>query len=766
MQKTDYDIPVFQDEDVADLNEYSEEMAEALKTQIDKFGNPLTFKGSVNTLLELQQITGMKNGDIYRVIAESKNYIYNGTEWVVYSDNSSTDPILENLIEALTTPVTGEGESLSLDNTAKKRFDEFVVGGNTKQATRSGKNLLENKNSTRTINGVTFTVNEDKSITATGTATADADFYITSATNASSYSLNLNAGDYVFSDKQEGNTNTYWLFLALSNNDSATGQKYFNLVGRTNVNVPLAENNACYVMIRVKNGVTINKTFYPQLEVGSTATEYEPYGVSPSPDYPAEIGNVDNNNPNVFDSEDWYKTLNEVNSASMQKEVVNGIEYYKFKPSGIDEYQYMKGQFKPNTQYVFTAKARQYNIATQNGVGMRFHYTNGTTSGRYIAQTLEEYDYLIVSEKNKTISYIDMYYLHDNFGLMRDMQLEEGTIATPYQPFGIGYFTTKVENKNLIDINNPSSYLTGTWQVENGIGKLSGSAWQDVCWFIPIKVGEQYTFSYKERNSSNLFLYLIELDKPIKENAGATILRSIVNDGNQLKYTFTIQNDGYLYIRFCGNTTISNVSIPEIQLEKNGDKTSYLPHQSQLIDFPLAEGQVLHAGDYLAEDGIHQVKGTIVLDGSTDEAWTRSATNTSNIYSFTSSIIANIVKTPSSTDTIANIICSHFIKESANETYRKSNGIAIHSNGNIFIYDDDFKEYTTDQFTTWLSNNPITLEYELAEEVVIPYTDSQKTAYLQLQDLRSYKDKTYVYSTDDTSPIYEVEAIKSLDGII
>ena len=75
MLKTDYDIPIFKDEDIADLNEYSNEMASALKTQLDKFGNPLVYKGKVATLEELPNEA--ESGNIYSVISENKNYIYN-----------------------------------------------------------------------------------------------------------------------------------------------------------------------------------------------------------------------------------------------------------------------------------------------------------------------------------------------------------------------------------------------------------------------------------------------------------------------------------------------------------------------------------------------------------------------------------------------------------------------------------------------------------------------------------------------------------------
>lgn len=87
MRKIEYNIPVYEDEDIADLKEYSEKMAEAIKAQVDKFGNPLVFKGTVATLTDLQAITEATNGEIYAVTQENKNYIWNGTEWEIYSDN-------------------------------------------------------------------------------------------------------------------------------------------------------------------------------------------------------------------------------------------------------------------------------------------------------------------------------------------------------------------------------------------------------------------------------------------------------------------------------------------------------------------------------------------------------------------------------------------------------------------------------------------------------------------------------------------------------
>lgn len=84
MTRTDYNLPVLEDTDVADLNNYTSELADALKEQIDRFGNPLTFRGVVSTLNDLPQNAAA--GDIYNVTSINKNYVYSGTEWLEYSD--------------------------------------------------------------------------------------------------------------------------------------------------------------------------------------------------------------------------------------------------------------------------------------------------------------------------------------------------------------------------------------------------------------------------------------------------------------------------------------------------------------------------------------------------------------------------------------------------------------------------------------------------------------------------------------------------------
>lgn len=141
MKQAQYNIPIFEDQDMANLNDYSEKMASAIKTQIDKFGNPLVFKGIVNTLDELNSIKDNTNGDIYSVAEENKNYIWNGTAWEIYSDSTKieAEAIVQEIVDKLKNSnnnVYGVRRNIESSNTTWERIKNSI--GLTASATHDG----------------------------------------------------------------------------------------------------------------------------------------------------------------------------------------------------------------------------------------------------------------------------------------------------------------------------------------------------------------------------------------------------------------------------------------------------------------------------------------------------------------------------------------------------------------------------------------------------------------------------------------------------
>lgn len=130
----------------------------------------------------------------------------------------------------------------------------------------SGKNLLNNEANTFSFKGVTFTINKDKSILLSGTATE------TIYWNDGKLSANLyNDKIYTLSGcPSGGGLNKYYMYLyneSFSLNDTGNGVTNMSKVTKKVV-----------FGIAILSGVNVNGlVFKPQLEIGTTATDYQPY---------------------------------------------------------------------------------------------------------------------------------------------------------------------------------------------------------------------------------------------------------------------------------------------------------------------------------------------------------------------------------------------------------------------------------------------------------------------------------------------------------
>lgn len=124
----------------------------------------------------------------------------------------------------------------------------------------SGKNRLKNVRTSATLNGVTFTVNKDKSITVSGTASSDATFSIDTAFDKK--------GNYIMSGCPSGGSAATYFMVA-----GGAGYDYGN-----GLNFSVGDVSR-YIAIAVKAGVKMNNlTFYPMIRESDVADDtYEPY---------------------------------------------------------------------------------------------------------------------------------------------------------------------------------------------------------------------------------------------------------------------------------------------------------------------------------------------------------------------------------------------------------------------------------------------------------------------------------------------------------
>ena len=137
----------------------------------------------------------------------------------------------------------------------------------------SNKNLLKINDTSKTINGITFTENSDGSIHAEGTAT-DLAYYGTNTLLPI-----LPSQRYRLSGCPEGGSLSSYYISIMLKNESGSGIGSFADIGDGLFGDFIAPDSAryMYAQILILSGTTINATFYPQLELGSEITSYKEY---------------------------------------------------------------------------------------------------------------------------------------------------------------------------------------------------------------------------------------------------------------------------------------------------------------------------------------------------------------------------------------------------------------------------------------------------------------------------------------------------------
>lgn len=258
------------------------------------------------------ELTDTYNPEIYRVASYYNQLDYTLSALYRYGKATITFDCKPQKYLTANQPVSlsstlSEETSYSLSTPAMPL--PLTLEGNTTQKTMSGKNLIPVTATTQTVNGVTFTVNEDGTVRANGTATASFSFNFFYRGSGIANGIPLTAGTtYVLStaDMQYFPINIQIMRngqpIAVSSNSPFTAQEgdYVSLVW----------------VWRQSGTVFNNALFSPQFEVGSTPTAYEPYcgGIpSPNPDYPQEIHSVKGDNEvrvvgfNLFDKNAMVK---------------------------------------------------------------------------------------------------------------------------------------------------------------------------------------------------------------------------------------------------------------------------------------------------------------------------------------------------------------------------------------------------------------------------------------------------------------------------
>lgn len=309
----------------------------------------------------------------------------------------------------------------------------------------------------------------------------------------------------------------------------------------------------------------------------------------------------------------------------------------------------------------------------------------------------------------------------------------QGGVPTPDAPQEIevvtGNNTINVTGKNLFDKDNANvfnSYWNSNTLFSNNDAKAI---------YISCKPNTTYTISKIANNT-----FRIATTNVIPANNVSTLSSTANHTATSITIT-TENNANYLWVNYYnkhnGDTGSYEDIMNSIQIEEGSTATTYEAYKGQTYEVNLGSIELCKIGTY--QDRIYKSNGNWYKNSQISKV----TLNGTEKWSYTSEtfLIGSITNYKSVGENIC--ISSHFISQknvsSTSELLDKHIAFRNDSTKRLYIKDSDIT--SASDFTTWLSNNNVTLYYILQTP-----TDTQITDTTLVNQLNALYNAT-IYST-------------------
>lgn len=629
--------------------------------------------------------------------------------------------------------VEATGEELTINNAGRK-VQKFELSGRSEQKARSGYNLANLDADSFVKNGVTVTNNGDGSWTFNGTSSSSGDLILTK-------NILLNHKIYQFEDAK-------YLFKTIvvsgsfSNPDkvivqtSAMGQDngvdnfatlYNKLSDGVFVNIFNKKSTSHLSRFELYCGpnVTFNNYTIKILfaKTDNNELDWEQYGVSPSLEFLSEVENLEGKNkyyiPNTGKAKSHGITATYTKNTS--EVILDGVATASFSEGfEIKDILLKKGTYS-------------ISVWGLNGFDTEFDrfFIFNVENGKILVNYVQEYrtqKFILEQDTNVKLTYIikaGSTYSNAKIKIM----INEGDIGLSYIPYNS--LKIRKTGKNILS-DNRDDYNGSTY----GYIKLLNNF-----------------------ENNNLVLSIEDNDKSIDMtgiNFGVT-----GNGKNWDGKGYWLLNNGYkvgnsvstsqypFFSFYPNNQTTFNKIFKRYKIQAEISKgivpTELEKYKSNSWIFPLEPGQKLYEGSYLAEDGIHNIRTQIKLLSSGD-----------NLFVSTLGTYQVFGKTQKGIKRGSQLLSNYFKDYGSVNAIKDTVGIA-NNNSTDRIYVSNGISTTLDEFKDWLNKcenagRPVIVEYELAEEEIIPYTPEQQEIYNQLQNLKLFRGCNHITAESNIKP--------------
>lgn len=361
-----------------------------------------------------------------------------------------------------------------ISDTAEGEIRGLKICGDIKQESRSGKNKLPiSKKGTYTVSGITFTAyykgKDLIKINIKGTSTADINYDLIGTYSTTDIILQPNTS-YTFCLNA---TDTSGIIRLACYNARTVKHYYTNVAGEDKTfTVGSVGITSVYLQFPVNN--TYDVDIYPMVILSNeTDKTYEPYGVSPSIDYPSEIGTVSGNydvktiSKNVLDMEELDSS--KWTFRATYSEIINTENDLIFKFKIDNNFNYTMSckvpiKVEKGKTYTISYEAELENTATTALNLLNLSDTEPTLTGSLPSRKT------ITASSDTAWAY--MLLSHPaNGGISKatisNIQLEENIEATNYVPHNKDEKKIDTSSNPLYSQNDYYYQENGEWYVHN-----------------------------------------------------------------------------------------------------------------------------------------------------------------------------------------------------------------------------------------------------------------------------------------------------------
>lgn len=447
-------------------------------------------------------------------------------------------------------------------------------------------------------------------------------------------------------------------------------------------------------------------------------------GENPAPDNPQEIKNAGRKSKNLFNIADLIVGHVQKDGTINEKET-----FYRSVILDVPEDGKYRISFNSNNDYtmLYFSKA----------------YINGVYSQPYVRVHAGNSNSLISLKKGKNILSFSTYNNNTQVDFPKDhnIMIAAESETLDYEPYGY-FFDLKITGKNLLS-NKPTDWMIGkttSWGAVPQTPVSYGKNVKNAIATINAKSSTNYSFINKETNKLWV-CRIIELDA---NGLGLVNHALYANESfNYKKYNFSTRSNTaniVFEIKKVDNTELLSTDIESNKImlvEGEADENApYEPYTEQTVQIALDE-PLRGIGEYkdtITKDGVVRKIKRVVLDGSEDEEW-RLDRKLENHINF-----ALVIKGAITVNTGIRTMMDKFkyLRAVWNNDLPGQDMFGAKLRINMP------KTLATDlqTFKTWLSQNPLTVDYVLAEPVTEPLPESVQA---QLSSLHSENGVTHVF---------------------